>query len=158
MRAIRAWRYNLILLMVLTVVNPCLLQAQSGTSSALSGDVTDASGAAVSNATVTATDVNTKATRTGATDAAGHFLFSQVNPGTYQITVEAKASRCPNRNLPLVGVGRTVALNFSLRVCNPQPDRRGDGTAGPAQPRQSKYHNDDRSESQSRTCPTPGRT
>ena len=44
------------------------------------------------NATVTATDVNTKATRTGETDADGHFLFSQVNPSTYQVTVEAKAS------------------------------------------------------------------
>ena len=116
MRAIRAWRYNLILLMVLTAVNPCLLQAQSGTSSALSGDVTDASGAAVSNATVTATDVNTKATRSGATDAAGHFLFSQVNPGTYQVMVEANGFAMSKSEPTPVGVGRTVALNFSLRV------------------------------------------
>jgi protocatechuate 3,4-dioxygenase beta subunit len=116
MRAIRAWRYNLILLMVLTAVNPCLLQAQSGTSSALSGDVTDASGAAVSNATVTATDVNTKATRSGATDAAGHFLFSQVNPGTYQVTVEANGFAISKSEPTPVGVGRTAALNFSLRV------------------------------------------
>jgi hypothetical protein len=58
------------------------LHAQSCTSSVLAGDVTDSSGAALSDATVTATDVNTKAARTGQTDATGHFLFSQINPGT----------------------------------------------------------------------------
>ena len=91
MRALRAWKYNFILLSALTIVNSGLLQAQSGTSSALSGGVTDASGAAVPNATVTVTDVNTKATRTGATDAGGRFLFSQINPSTYQVTVEARS-------------------------------------------------------------------
>ncbi len=93
MRTIRGWKYNFILLCVLTIVNADLLQhlllAQSGTSSALSGGVTDPSGAAVPNAAVTATEVNTKATRTSETDAGGHFLFSQINPGTYQVTVEA---------------------------------------------------------------------
>ena len=53
MRAIRAWSYSFSFLWMLTVVNPCLIQAQSGTSSALSGGVTDPSGAAVPNATVT---------------------------------------------------------------------------------------------------------
>lgn len=116
MPTIRAWRYNFILLMALTVVNPCLLQAQSGTSSALSGEVTDVSGAAVSNATVTATDMNTKATRTGTTDSAGHFLFSQVNPGTYQVTVEANGFAISKSEPIAVSVGRTAALNFSLWV------------------------------------------
>src|SRR5580700_3246736 len=116
MRALRAWKYNFILLWALTIVNSGLLQAQSGTSSALSGEVTDASGAAVPNATVTVTDVNTKATRTGATDAGGHFLFSQINPSTYQVTVEARSFASSKSEPTAVGVGRTVALNFSLRV------------------------------------------
>src|SRR5580700_1341312 len=116
MRALRAWKYNFILLWALTIVNSGLLQAQSGTSSALSGEVTDASGAAVPNATVTVTDVNTKATRTGATDAGGHFLFSQINPSTYQVTVEARSFASSKSEPAAVGVGRTIALNFSLRV------------------------------------------
>jgi hypothetical protein len=116
MRALRVWKYNFILLSALTIVNSGLLQAQSGTSSALSGEVTDASGAAVPNATVTVTDVNTKATRTGATDAGGHFLFSQINPSTYQVTVEARSFASSKSEPTAVGVGRTVALNFSLRV------------------------------------------
>src|SRR5580704_15008173 len=116
MRALRVWKYNFILLSALTIVSSGLLQAQSGTSSALSGEVTDASGAAVPNATVTVTDVNTKATRTGATDAGGHFLFSQINPSTYQVTVEARSFASSKSEPTAVGVGRTVALNFSLRV------------------------------------------
>ena len=73
----------------LTLVNCGGLAAQSGTSSALSGAVTDASGAMVSGASVTATQVDTKAERTGRTDAAGHYLFSQVTPGTYRVAVQA---------------------------------------------------------------------
>jgi hypothetical protein len=116
MRTLRAWKYNLIFLSVLTVVNPCPLQAQSGTSSALSGEVTDSSGAAVSKATVTAADVNTKATRTGETDDAGHFLFSQVNPGTYRVTVQASGFAAAASEPTPVLVGRNVALNFTLQV------------------------------------------
>ncbi len=47
MLAIRARKYDLIFVLVLTIVNPCLLRAQSETSSAISGTVTDASGAVV---------------------------------------------------------------------------------------------------------------
>ncbi|MFY9938579.1 MAG: carboxypeptidase-like regulatory domain-containing protein, partial [Silvibacterium sp.] len=116
MRTVRAWKNNFVLFLALSIVNSCWLQAQSGTSSALSGVVTDPSGAAVPNATVAATDVNTKATRTGETDTDGHFLFSQINPGTYQVVVEARGF-APSKSEPTaVGVGRTIALNFSLRV------------------------------------------
>jgi hypothetical protein len=116
MRTLQAWKYNCTLLLILIVVNPYSLQAQSGTSSALSGEVTDSSGAAVPRATVTATNVNTKAIRNGETDAAGHFLFSQINPGTYQVSVEATGFAVSRSEPTPVGVGRTVALDFSLRV------------------------------------------
>src|ERR1700722_13267537 len=116
MRTVRAWKNHFVLLWALSIVNSCWLQAQSGPSSALSGVLTDPSGAAVPNARVAATDVNTKATRIGETDADGHFLFSQINPGTYQVVVEGRGF-APSKSEPAaVGVGRTIALNFSLRV------------------------------------------
>src|ERR1700722_4926416 len=114
MLAIRGWKYNLILVLVLTIVNPCLLHAQSGTSSAISGTVTDSSGAVVADVLVTATETNTKAVRTGTTDAIGHYLFSQVNPGTYQITVSASGFAAAASEPTPIDVGRNVALNFSL--------------------------------------------
>ncbi len=98
------------------MVNSFLVRAQSGTSSALSGEVTDPSGAAIPHASVTATEMNTKATRTGETDASGHFLFSQINPGTYVVTVSATGFAVSQSEPTAVGVGRTVALNFSLQI------------------------------------------
>ncbi len=88
--------------------------AQSGTSSAISGTVADTSGALLPNAAVTATETNTKAIRTGTTDASGHFLFSQVNPGTYQVTVHVAGFAAASSEPTPVEVGRNVALNFSL--------------------------------------------
>lgn len=80
MRALPARNYSLIFVLTLTMVNSFLLRAQSGTSSALSGEVTDPSGAAVPHASVTVTEMNTKASRTGETDASGHFLFLRSIP------------------------------------------------------------------------------
>ncbi len=107
---------NLVCVAGICIVLCCKLCAQSGTSSALAGMVTDASGAAVPSAAVTATDADTKATRSGQTDGAGQFLFSQINPGTYQVTVKAEGFATAVSGLTSIGVGRTVALNFSLQV------------------------------------------
>lgn len=98
------------------MVNSCLVFAQSGTSSALSGEVTDPTGASVPRAAVTITDTSTKATRAGETDASGHFLFSQINPGTYQVTIEANGFAASQSEATPIGVGQTVSLHFSLRV------------------------------------------
>ena len=107
---------SLILFGVLTAVNPFVSSAQSGTSSALAGEVTDPSGAAVPRATVTMTDTNTGATRVSRTDSTGHFLFSQINPGTYQVKVQALGFAESMSEYTPVGVGRTVSLNFMLHV------------------------------------------
>ncbi|MGC2496454.1 MAG: carboxypeptidase-like regulatory domain-containing protein, partial [Acidobacteriaceae bacterium] len=116
MRALRARNPGLILALILTIVNSAPLWAQSGTSSALSGEVTDPSGAALPHASVTATETDTKAIRTGETDAAGHFLFSQINPGTWVVTVAAAGFAVSRSQPTAVGVGRIVALNFALQI------------------------------------------
>jgi hypothetical protein len=90
--------------------------AQSGTSSALAGTVADKSGAMIPHATVTATDVNTKTARSGETDTSGHYLLSQINPATYQITVAASGFGVSSSEATSVGVGRTVTVNFTLSV------------------------------------------
>ncbi len=107
---------SLILFLTLTVVNSIVSWAQSGISSALSGEVTDPNGAAIPHATVTMTDTNTKATRVSETDAMGHFLFSQINPGTYEVRVEANGFAVSKSEPTAVGVGRTVSLNFQLHL------------------------------------------
>jgi hypothetical protein len=90
--------------------------AQSGTSGALAGTVTDNSGAVIPHATVTATDLNTKTARTVETDASGRYLLSQINPATYQITVTVSEFGVASSEATPVGVGRTVTVNFTLSV------------------------------------------
>jgi hypothetical protein len=116
MRQRRTSQHFFLLFLLLIVVNARGLGAQSGTSSAISGTVLDASGAVVANALVTATEVDTKAERTGRTDAGGHFLFSQVNPGTYRVKVRLSGFADAESDPTPVGVGRNVALNFTLQV------------------------------------------
>ncbi len=98
------------------MVNSRLAIGQSGTSSAISGTVADPSGAALPNAQVTVTNVDTKAARAGQTSGDGRFLFSQVNPGTYTVTVRADGF-AERRSEPVaVGVGQTVTVNLTLFV------------------------------------------
>jgi hypothetical protein len=111
-----ARRHLLLLFLALTAINCGSLIAQSGTSSAITGTVLDASGAALPNAAVIATEVDTKATRIVQSDSNGSFLFSQVNPGTYTVTVRATGFAEQTSQPIAVEVSRTAALNFNLAV------------------------------------------
>ncbi|MGP8175661.1 MAG: carboxypeptidase regulatory-like domain-containing protein [Terracidiphilus sp.] len=116
MTCTRTIRYFFICFLFLTIVNSQLSLGQSGTSSAISGTVADPTGAALANAGVIATDVDTKAIRAGQTNGNGRFLFSEVNPGTYTVTVRASGFAEQTSRPVAVGVGRTVTLNLSLSL------------------------------------------
>ena len=62
---------------------------QGETTSAIQGQVTDATGAALRGAAVAITSQDTGATRNARTDEAGRFNFPQLKPGTYAVRVEA---------------------------------------------------------------------
>jgi hypothetical protein len=103
-----------IIFFILTAVNPSGSVAQSGTSSALTGTVSDTTGAVVPKALVKATDVNTGMVRTAQSSAEGRYLFSQVNPGTYRIGVQAAGFGAAESQSATVAVGQTLAVNFTL--------------------------------------------
>ena len=105
-----------LIFLLLTILNDKRLDAQSGTSGAISGTVTDATGATLTDAAVKASDLETKAVRQGKSNAEGRFLFSQVNPGTYAVTVGAPGFAGQTSQPVSVEVGRTVTLNFRLVV------------------------------------------
>jgi hypothetical protein len=75
-------------LLVLLLVFSGFASSQTSTTS-LQGTVTDPSGSAVANATVTLVNVESKAERTTATDAQGEYRFQALPPGTYTLTVTA---------------------------------------------------------------------
>jgi hypothetical protein len=63
--------------------------AQTGGSGAVTGTVTDATGAVIANATITATNVGTGIVTTRQTSSAGYYNITPLLPGTYAITVSA---------------------------------------------------------------------
>src|ERR1700731_4387418 len=64
--------------------------SQGETTSAIVGQVSDASGAAVPSATVKVTNKETGLRRSASTDDSGRFNFPQLKPGTYSVKVEAE--------------------------------------------------------------------
>ena len=69
-----------------------LLQAQSITG-AITGSITDPSGAAVPNAKVTATEVSSNIASETQSDVRGSYSFPSLRPGVYRVEVEATGFR-----------------------------------------------------------------
>jgi hypothetical protein len=79
----------LLLAGLLTIWMPHSSQAQVlyGT---IVGNVTDTNGAAVTGATVVATETSTNTSKTTTTDSSGSYRFPDLEPGTYSVSVAAK--------------------------------------------------------------------
>ncbi len=84
---------------------------QSVDLASVSGRVTDASGAVVPAADVSARHIDTNVTASGVTDSDGRFRFPYLRIGTYEITVRRQGFRDWSRLLRL-----TVASAFELPV------------------------------------------
>jgi len=78
------------------------------------GVVKDANGAAVPNATVTAT--NAQRTWTTTTDDQGEYQFRQLPPSSYVVSVAASGFADAKREDIPVELGRTLQVNLDLNV------------------------------------------
>ena len=87
--------------------------ASSGT---VTGTVTDKTGAVVPGATVTLTDVSTQETRTATTNSAGLYIFINVPPGTYDITVTKSGFKKFRIGAQQVKIGTPTTANATLEV------------------------------------------
>ena len=89
--------------------------AQTSTTS-LQGTITDASGGAVANATVTLVNVESKSERSTVTGAQGEYRFQALPPGTYTLTVVATGfARQELKALQLL-VNTPGTYNLQLKV------------------------------------------
>ena len=82
----------------------------------INGTVLDASGAAVPNASVTATNVGTNVTLTSSSSSAGEFLFQDLPLGTYSITVVANGFSTAKFDKIPVSAGVIYTLPVKLAV------------------------------------------
>jgi hypothetical protein len=92
--------------------------AQSATTGAIGGTVTDQHGALVSGATVTVTNTATAAARTVVTSAAGLFRITALEPSTYTVSVAATGFQSFKEDSVLVAVGGFTDVSPKLTIGN----------------------------------------
>ncbi|HEX6773296.1 MAG TPA: TonB-dependent receptor [Acidobacteriaceae bacterium] len=81
----------------------------------LQGRVTDASGAAIAGARVTATRTSTGVARTTATTGDGYYAVTQLEPGSYSVKVMAQGFATVLRQRVTVATGAAVRVDAALK-------------------------------------------
>jgi hypothetical protein len=100
-----------VLVGTLLVVQPLLAQLEQG---AITGTVTDSSGAVVPGAEVTLIDTSTQVRRAARSNDSGSFVFPYLTPSVYQLTVAKPGFATDIVNTIEVTVGLTATVNAKL--------------------------------------------
>jgi hypothetical protein len=90
--------------------------SQGETTSAIVGQVNDATGAGVPGATVIVTNKETGLKRSAKTDESGRFNFPQLMPGIYAVKVEAPGFEPQQNDSVSSGLGQKQTVDFTLKV------------------------------------------
>lgn len=107
----------LVCMLVCLLLGAGVARAQGvGASGNINGTVTDSSGAAVPQATITAVQIDTGIQRTTASDHAGEYEFVGLPPATYSVTAEVPGFQSVIQKNVTVTVGGTVIVDFQLKV------------------------------------------
>src|SRR5579872_7106027 len=113
MRAARLLAYALLCLFLAARMS----HAQGvGASGNISGTVTDPSGAAIPNATITALEADRGIRHTSASDDAGRYQFIGLPPATYDVTARVSGFQTVIQKGVIVTVGGTAIVDFQLKV------------------------------------------
>src|SRR3984957_5047714 len=103
------------LLAALLLLLPGLLSAQSVVTGALTGAVTDPSGAVIGGATVTLTSATTGETLVTQSSVTGAYSFGLVKPGAYKLTVTQSGFKEASLSAD-VALGETAVANVKLEL------------------------------------------
>jgi Carboxypeptidase regulatory-like domain len=91
-------------------------RAQATSSGVVLGVVTDQSNAVVAGATVTMTDPSTGTSQSATTNETGRFIFPNVAPGTYDVTISKSGFATTKSFHVSVKVAQATTLNATLQV------------------------------------------
>ncbi len=106
------------LLMIVAMVGllvPSVMLAQSNTQGAISGTVTDQSGAVLPNVNVVIKSLDTGFTATTTTTVSGGYTFPLVSPGNYVVSMNASGFK-QFSSKTIVQVGQATTVNIRLEV------------------------------------------
>lgn len=105
----------LIILSLFLLSAVCIHAQQTVTSGTLSGRLEDASGAVVSGASLTATNLETNQKQTATTDYNGRYRFPYLQVGRYRLSIEAQGFASVTKELTIT-VGQALDLSLKLDV------------------------------------------
>src|SRR5467141_1350929 len=94
--------------------------SQGETTSAIVGQVSDASSAGVPRATVTVTNKETGLRRSTSSDDSGRFHFPQLKPGSYSVKVEAEGFEPQQNDAVSSALGQKQTVDFRLKIARSQ--------------------------------------
>jgi Carboxypeptidase regulatory-like domain len=112
----RGAKLSLALMLVVCASSALSAWAQSTSTGTVAGSVNDPSGALVSGAAVTLIDTATNIARSTTTNATGRYIYVDVNPGIYAITVSKAGFETTKTENQEVKVGASLTVNLSLQV------------------------------------------
>ncbi len=114
------WMGTFVLAVALVVcgllVEPAV--AQTGGQGAIQGTVTDATGAVVPNATITAKNQDSGVVTTRVSSSAGVYTINPIIPGTYSVTASAAGFQSFKQQNLVVDALKVTGLNVTLTVGN----------------------------------------
>jgi hypothetical protein len=113
MRALPLTRVALVFIALLALCSVANAQTLYGS---LTGNVTDTSGASVPNAKVEALNVGTGIAKQAVADERGAYLFSDLQPGNYKITISAPAFASRVQEGVILDANTVHRLDVSLAV------------------------------------------
>jgi hypothetical protein len=105
-----------VLLAVISCLLPSPVQAQSSSTGAIAGTVTDPSGAVVPGARIKVTNQATGASRTTVSSSTGNYLLPLLPPGSYRLEAGKEGFKLSTYPGIAVNVTETEALNVRLQV------------------------------------------
>lgn len=107
------WGFTKIIIMIALLPVGLWAQADKGT---ILGSVQDGSGAAVENASVRVTEVNTGVVHSAKANETGNYSFPLLDPGTYLVETDHEGFKRASRNNVTLDANSTVRVDFALQI------------------------------------------
>jgi Carboxypeptidase regulatory-like domain/TonB-dependent Receptor Plug Domain len=111
----RPFVYCVVVLLACMLASPAAVFGQA-TTGTIYGTVMDPSGAVVSGAKVSVTNVHTGEKKSTLTSPTGDYTFSFLVPGEYQVLAELTGFQSQTQSAVHIDANQSVHVNFSLRV------------------------------------------
>lgn len=102
------------LILTIALAMSISLHAQVAGTGNVQGEVVDSTGAKIPAATVTLTEEATGVGRTAVTDKAGLYVFPNITPGTYTVSVTATGFKTFSKTHNVLEVGSNISIDARL--------------------------------------------